>query len=383
MNHDAIAIERIDSPVEFADLEADWNRCLAASPDDAVHLRHEWLRCWYASDVARRPLRVLVAREAGRLAGMAALTAGALPLKRWRLPALVSATSGVEPRWSAVAEAGRADVMDALVADLRRDPVLPDGGRARAFLFENLAEDGPGARAWLAAWRRAGVPVYLEPGRRSPCLRIPAGTPDYETLWRGLCSKHQRRILRQKLRRADAAGLRAERVVDPARVRELMETVFAVSARSWKGAGGTDMAGSASGRAFYDAFTPLAAARGWLSLWLLWDGDACAAVQYDLEYGGTATAFRSDFDPERAPLSPGLVLRWHSLQDFVARGGRAFDFGGQDYGYKRHWTDAVRRHAHAVVPAPGVAPRALVWARNNRLTARVRGVRTDADPFFV
>ncbi|MBN2171660.1 MAG: GNAT family N-acetyltransferase [Candidatus Krumholzibacteriota bacterium] len=374
MNPDAIHIERIESPAVFAALEGDWNRCLAASPDDAVHLRHEWLRCWYAADPGRRPPCVLVAREDDRLVGMTALTAGALPLKRWRLPALASATSGVEPRWSAVAEAGREDVMDALVADLRRRPELPGGARARAFLFENLAEDGPGARAWLGAWRRAGTPVYLEPGRRSPCLRIPAGTPDYETLWRGFCSKHQRRILRQKLRRAEGAGLRAERVTDPARVRELMDTVFAVSARSWKGAGGTDMAGSASSRSFYDAFTPVAAERGWLSLWLLWDGGVCAAIQYDLEYGGVATAFRSDFDPERAPLSPGLVLRWHSLQDFVARGGRTFDFGGQDYGYKRHWTDAVRGHAHAVVPAPGMTSRALVWARNNPLMARARGV---------
>jgi hypothetical protein len=358
----------------FESLSDEWNACVTGSDANAVWLRHEWLSCWYGADPRRRPVRAVIVREGERAVGVAALTGGTLPCKRLSLPALKSAASGVTPRWAVSVERGRAEVYRTLAAWLSRKATVLHGRRIRSLVFDHVAYGTPEGAMWIQAWRSIGLPVYLEKGRQSPYLIVPDGVREYESLWHGFCSSHQRRILRQKLRRAEKSGVHIEHVTDPRRVAHIMETLCAVSARSWKAREKTDLAGLPASRAFYESFTPLAANRGWLSLWLLWEGRECIALQYDLEYDGVSTALRSDFDMSRCTMSPGLVLRWHALQDFVARGGREFDFGGNNYGYKRYWTDSLRPHARMIVPAPDPLSRLLIRVRNNPLAAKARGV---------
>ncbi|MCP4546257.1 MAG: GNAT family N-acetyltransferase [bacterium] len=372
MSNATIVISELCKRKEFELLAAEWNHCLAASPENAVYLRHEWFTAWYESDPDGRPFRIILAREGDRLVGMAALSKGILTFKRFNIPTIQSAADGLTPRYAIIAEYNRRDVFTALAEHLLRNPDPERHGNLLAFNFLNLAVDSAAARLWTETWRDLGRSVYFEAGRTSPYLPIPEDCTDFEELWRTLCSHHQQSVLRRKLRRCRREGGRVEQVRSPERAREILPTLYKVSARSWKRRKSSDILSSERTVRFYDAFTPLAAERGWLNLWVLWRGDDCAAFQYDLEYKGISTALRSDFDLAASSLSPGLVLRWHMMLDFVARGGREFDFGGQAYDFKRYWTSHRRRHVRLIIPAPGILSRATLLARNHPVMVRIR-----------
>jgi CelD/BcsL family acetyltransferase involved in cellulose biosynthesis len=78
----------------------------------------------------------------------------------------------------------------------------------------------------------------------------------------------------------------------------------------------------------------LAAADG-LRLWLLDAPGGPLAAFLCLEWDGTVGLYNSGFDPERAALSPGVVLLAHVIGDAIARGKRRFDFlrGEERYKY--------------------------------------------------
>jgi CelD/BcsL family acetyltransferase involved in cellulose biosynthesis len=77
------------------------------------------------------------------------------------------------------------------------------------------------------------------------------------------------------------------------------------------------------------------AEQGGLRLWLLDEPGGPIAAFLCLEWDGTVGLYNSGFDPERAALSPGVVLLAHIIRDAIARGMRRFDFlrGEERYKY--------------------------------------------------
>ena len=85
---------------------------------------------------------------------------------------------------------------------------------------------------------------------------------------------------------------------------------------------------------FRDAAAALAE-RGMTRLWLLDDPRGPLATFITLEWDGTVGLYNSGFDPDRAALSPGVVLLAHLIRDAIGRGQRRFDFlrGEERYKY--------------------------------------------------
>ena len=55
-----------------------------------------------------------------------------------------------------------------------------------------------------------------------------------------------------------------------------------------------------------------------------------------MEWDGTVGLYNSGFAPERAALSPGVVLLAHLVRDAIGRGRKKFDFlrGEERYKYE-------------------------------------------------
>ncbi len=66
---------------------------------------------------------------------------------------------------------------------------------------------------------------------------------------------------------------------------------------------------------FYDAFTRLAAERGWLRLWLAEADGAVVAARLGFYFGGRAWAYQSGRDPAWDASGVGTVLLMHSLRE--------------------------------------------------------------------
>jgi CelD/BcsL family acetyltransferase involved in cellulose biosynthesis len=85
---------------------------------------------------------------------------------------------------------------------------------------------------------------------------------------------------------------------------------------------------------FFRAAIPALASRGAARLWFLDLPAGPVAAFVTLEWDGVVGLYNSGFRPERASLSPGLVLLAHLVQDAIARGRRRFDFLRGEERYK-------------------------------------------------
>jgi len=70
-----------------------------------------------------------------------------------------------------------------------------------------------------------------------------------------------------------------------------------------------------------------------------------------LEWDGTVGLYNSGFAPERAALSPGLVLLSHVIRDTIARGRARFDFLRGEERYKLEFEPRLE-DVHRVVIGP-------------------------------
>jgi CelD/BcsL family acetyltransferase involved in cellulose biosynthesis len=77
------------------------------------------------------------------------------------------------------------------------------------------------------------------------------------------------------------------------------------------------------------------AERGMTRLWLLDAPSGPLAAFVTLEWDGTVGLYNSGFHPDRAALSPGVVLLAHVIRDAIERRQRRFDFlrGEERYKY--------------------------------------------------
>ena len=71
-----------------------------------------------------------------------------------------------------------------------------------------------------------------------------------------------------------------------------------------------------------------------VALWFLEAAEGPIAAFVCLEWNGTVGLYNSGFAPERASLSPGLVLLSHVIRDAIARGRARFDFLRGEERYK-------------------------------------------------
>jgi CelD/BcsL family acetyltransferase involved in cellulose biosynthesis len=78
------------------------------------------------------------------------------------------------------------------------------------------------------------------------------------------------------------------------------------------------------------------AERGAVRLWFLDTAAGPIASFVTIEWDGTVGLYNSGFAPERAALSPGVVLLAQLIRDAIARGCRRFDFlrGEERYKYE-------------------------------------------------
>jgi CelD/BcsL family acetyltransferase involved in cellulose biosynthesis len=86
---------------------------------------------------------------------------------------------------------------------------------------------------------------------------------------------------------------------------------------------------------FFRRVTMALADLGLVRLWFLDGPSGPLATFITLEWDGTVGLYNSGFHPDRAALSPGLVLLGHVIRDAIVRGKRRFDFlrGEERYKY--------------------------------------------------
>jgi CelD/BcsL family acetyltransferase involved in cellulose biosynthesis len=176
-----------------------------------------------------------------------------------------------------------------------------------------------------------GLTVTATVEERCPVLVLPSS---WETYLARLSGKH-RHELQRKMRRLerDAPDAHATCVCAPADIAARLGDFLALhrSSRVGKARFMDDRM-----ERFFRAALIAFAERGAARLWFLDTASGPIASFVTIEWDGTVGLYNSGFAPERAALSPGVVLLAQLIRDAIARGCRKFDFlrGEERYKYE-------------------------------------------------
>lgn len=175
-----------------------------------------------------------------------------------------------------------------------------------------------------------GVAVAATVEERCPVLALP---PTWDAYLAILSGKQRHELLR-KMRRLEreVPTARAVELGARAEIGSRFDDFLALHRRSRVGKA-RFMDDRMEG--FFRRVATALAEEDGVRLWLLDAPTGPLAAFLCLEWEGTVGLYNSGFDPERAALSPGVVLLAHVVRDAIARGKRRFDFlrGEERYKY--------------------------------------------------
>ncbi|HKC97675.1 MAG TPA: GNAT family N-acetyltransferase [Methylomirabilota bacterium] len=176
-----------------------------------------------------------------------------------------------------------------------------------------------------------GLAVSATVEERCPVLALP---PSWDTYLAHLSGKH-RHELQRKMRRLDrdAPDAHASCVQAPADIAARLGEFLALHRSSRVGK--ARFMDERMERFFRSALAAFAE-RGAARLWFLDGASGPIAGFVTIEWDGTVGLYNSGFTPERAALSPGVVLLAQLIRDAIARGRQRFDFlrGEERYKYE-------------------------------------------------
>ncbi len=329
---------------DFKDLDplaAEWNALLAESVTHVPFLRHEYLRAWWETrgggEWPDSELAVVVARQAGRLAGVAPLFAAK---NRDGHPALLLLGSIeisdyldliVRPADLSAFISGLLDFLGTTgPAGLSVPAPEADSKPWQVLDWHNLPAASPTLPVLKAEAEKCGWTFVQEQTYHAPSIPL-AG--DFETYLSGI-DKKQRHEIRRKMRRAEESGraVRWYSVSDAATLDAEVDAFLAMMAEEPdKAKFLTETMRRQMHLACRAAFED-----GWLQLAFLEVDGQKAAGYLNFDYLNRIWVYNSGIDRRFLELSPGWVLLGHLLQWANENQRTEFDFmrGHEDYKYR-------------------------------------------------
>ncbi len=364
----------------FRDLEPAWNEMIADSSFDGPFHSWIWHRIWWKhfgrgdspyivtgeDSNGRLQLVAPFSKRKRRVRGLAVSEIRFMSNMNSPFNCIIH-RAGVEPN----------DALSQVLAHL-------EGNRKDwdTVLLRHIPRGSLNEGALDAESRRLGLSTLVGPGWTSAYVTIERPFAEYLTTQLG----KRRRGIAQKVRKTtQMPDYRVNEYREPEQMRLALDQAFAASAASWKKKLGSDMAGSASMRGFYEEISPVLAQRGQIRIWTSALGPTPLALQYNLVAGDRMYLLINDFNEAFPQLSPGTVLLYEVLEQLhqeesVAR----FQFSGDYYDYKSHWATGIEEHVSLELFHRGLYSRGLRRMKDTLLPALARlqkglGRRSEAE----
>ena len=182
----------------------------------------------------------------------------------------------------------------------------------------------------------------------------------------------RRSDLRRARRQAEKQGVLSFLIERPnaENVDALMDEVFEVESRNWKGRTGSAMAYSPAIQRFYRTYARMAAEQGIARVLMMRVGDKTVAVQFGVEFNRRFWLLKMGYDETYSRCSPGMLLMVESLRHATECGLEIYEMMGVRESWNQVWTE----HAHEAVSlriyAPGM--RGMLGASSDVVRAGLR-----------
>ncbi|HXK33295.1 MAG TPA: GNAT family N-acetyltransferase [Dehalococcoidia bacterium] len=288
-------------------------RCARPLPFVTPAFQHTWLRHFQGE----KELRLLTAREGGRLVGVA-------PMLRDGDTAEFVGHYSICDYMDVAAAAGFEREFAALV--LRRLA----GEGVTSLDLRGLLESSPTLDAIAQAAPAAGFALEREEEATAPAAELPGTWDEYLSR----LTKKDRHELRRKLRRLDSAGgdVQFRAVTDAAEADALLDPFFRMMRASNHHK--EEFLGRPGMVEFFRDLVRAMAEDGMLRFyWLTFDGQPVAGV-LNFDVGGRLYMYNSGYDPEYSHYAVGLMSKTLLIRDAIECGRTCVDFMRGDESYK-------------------------------------------------
>ena len=350
----AIDVHVATTVEDFAALAPAWNRLHAEAQAASVFNSWLWLYEWWLSFRLGRPLRILVARQAGEVVGILPLYVDAayamrLPLRLLRLVGTGGATQP-DDLGPVLARGHEADTVAALA---RAALDLPD---VDVWHLADIDPRSPLPGTLEAAAREANRAPVVTVAERIAFLELPA-------TWEAYLAS-QRRGRRWQLRRSRRRLVEEQSARffvwdDAARLDWAVDRLAALHRMRWAAAGSSRSFSSAAYVQFHRTVIKSFFPRGWLRLYCLEAAGQIRAMLYCYRFRRRVYLMQAGFDPRFSRYGIGKVLLGYALEHAIGEGNEIFDFLRGQHRYKEELATGHRNTA--TVRAFAATPAALAY----------------------
>ncbi len=298
----------------------EWDRLVGASRLRSPFLTWTWQAEWARAFAAGHRL------EIRRVEDGSGQTVALLPLFEGE-PGVLTVVGGADV----------SDYLDLIAVEGREEEAwvaLLQARAAERVVWELHAVPGasPTVTALPQLAQVCGLEAAVAVEERCPVLALP-GT--WQAYLAALSSKHRHELGRKTRRlEREVPDARPSCAMRPEEVQARLGDFLDLHRRSRTGKARFM---DARMEAFFRSAVTALAQRGAARLWFLDSPAGPIASFITLEWDGTVGLYNSGFHPDRAALSPGVVLLGHLIRDAIERGKRRFDFLRGEERYKHEF----------------------------------------------
>lgn len=335
----AISVEEVTDREQLRAIEPEWSRLVAEVPAPELFSTPEWITSWLDAFWVGQPIRFLLARDAGRLVGLAPLLVDGEGMFCCR-NALALPISAISWRGEILHADESADaVLDAFLTH------LDDRGSFRLNLGR-VAADSATAQSLRRIAKSRRLWTVWRGDHRTPLIRLP-GTLDEYLESRSKHVRHELRRKRKKLEKAATVTVHVAQRADE--MDAAFEHVRTVEANSWKGEAQTSFLEAPFAEQFYRDLFAKTVDRGWVRVYLMSVDGRPAAHLFGMVFRNRYYAFNASFDTALGTYSPGSVLMLHGIEDLCGEQLDLLDLMGSEYRWKNELATDLQDHVNVCI----------------------------------
>lgn len=157
-------------------------------------------------------------------------------------------------------------------------------------------------------------------------------------------SSRRRSDFRRMSRKAEAEGEVSFEIIEPGadNLDALLDEVFEIEVRSWKGRSGTAIIQDSRTEAFYRAYARRAMEAGILRLCFMRIDGVAAAMQFAVECDNRFWLIKVGYDEAFQHVSPGNLLMRETIKYAARKGLKAYEFLGKEAEWTKLWAGGAR-----------------------------------------
>jgi CelD/BcsL family acetyltransferase involved in cellulose biosynthesis len=333
-----ILVKTLDTAAEFAALAADWGRLHDQTGAASVFSSWLWQYQWWELYGAGRPLRVLVATQAGQVVGILALylqtaTVASLPVRMLRAVGTGGDTHPDDLGPVLSQGASETAVLEALAGAALRLKGWD------VFLVTDLIAPSPFAQAVAGVARRAGIAVTTGRSQKISYVKLSGG---WDSFLASLKADRRSKIRRARKKLLASHAARFYVWSDQAGLDGAVDKLVELHHKRW---GASGLSESFASREYVETHRRImksCLARGWLRLYCLEVGGEIAAMTYCYRFRDRVFLVQCGYDPALSRFKPGHVLLGYAIEHAAGEAVEVFDFLRGEHRYKEELANGHR-----------------------------------------